>query len=328
MYEFKYTGEEGESTILKTAVWYPTADTPITYRYSNNFSSTICKDASVFQRSTPYPLIVYNHGLYSSNLAFLGLTEYLASHGFIVAAPQYNDSIAPGFVLNSVVNEIESEENTSDPSKKAEAFENLDQLINTSRDAIASYLERFRLRKARFIIDTLIDLNEQSTSRFFNQIDTGNIGMAGHSLGGLTTLGLIGAYRDVNFTDKRIKVALVMSALDPYQDDVGGIKIPVMIMHGDIDIPSSKSLAEKLYQKARSARYYMVLRVANHFTFGNTPCNNHDTIPECQVEDEHIQLINNYATAFFELYLENNPGGKELLENSNLLLATYRRDFR
>ena len=41
MYEFKYTGVEGESTILETGVWYPTADTPITYRYSNNFTSTI-----------------------------------------------------------------------------------------------------------------------------------------------------------------------------------------------------------------------------------------------------------------------------------------------
>ena len=94
------------------------------------------------------------------------------------------------------------------------------------------------MNKARFIIDSILELNNDSASSFYTVIDENNIGMAGHSLGGLTTLGLIGKHSEEEMKDERIKAALVLSApAYPFETSAGTIDIPIMVIHGDLDLP-------------------------------------------------------------------------------------------
>lgn len=327
IYDFDYTGPEGEKEVLTAAVWYPTTVESESFTYNNGFTSSITHNGPVNEEHAPYPLIIFNHGMYSSGIEYLPLTEYLASEGFIVVAPDYDDTMAPDFVTQAALSRIRNQEEVSDPIEVAKALDDFDELLNTTRKAIVSYMEKFRLQKAIFIVDAMLAINEDTSSPFYSLIDGSAIGMAGHSLGGLTTLGLIGAYKEVDINDKRIKAALIMSAPDPFQENIDGVDIPIMIMHGDIDAPSLVPLAESLYEKADAAKFYMVIRFATHVTFSNAPCANHDSISQCQREDEHIRLINSYAVAFFNRYLKHDMEAKEELWNSNTMLAKYNREF-
>jgi len=326
--ELDHTGPEGGNETLTAAVWYPTAQEPHPFTYGNGFESTVARDAIPYRDQAPYPLIVFNHGLYSSKLSCLALTEHLARQGFIVIAPDYLDAAAPDFIEQATARKIQGETELTNPVDTVRALADLQALANAGHEAIVSYIEQFRLRKASFVIDSMLTLNQDRSSAFHGLVDSSAIGMAGHSLGGLTTLGLIGAYDEVSINDDRIRAALIMSAPDPFREGIGHVSIPIMIMHGDIDLPSLVPLAETLYAKAQAARFYMVIRLATHFTFGNAPCQNHDSIPQCQRNDEHVRLINGYATAFFARYLKHDIQAEEELQRSNLMLSRYDRELR
>src|SRR4030095_13726846 len=78
----------------KMAVWYPTAaaEKPFPYTRSNNgFIGSVACDAP--PAACPrVPLVLFSHGLGGCGLQTLFLTEELARHGYVVAAPDHADS--------------------------------------------------------------------------------------------------------------------------------------------------------------------------------------------------------------------------------------------
>jgi predicted dienelactone hydrolase len=85
-----YTEPDGSARTLRLALWWPTDDTSGTPgRYWNNLvpAPNVWEDASV--APGPFPLAVFSHGHqgYAENSSFL--TEHLASHGWVVAAPDH-----------------------------------------------------------------------------------------------------------------------------------------------------------------------------------------------------------------------------------------------
>jgi predicted dienelactone hydrolase len=60
---------------LVTEVWYPAA--------------TAGRDVPADPAGAPYPLVIHSHALLDSRLGERYLTEHLASHGYVVAAPDY-----------------------------------------------------------------------------------------------------------------------------------------------------------------------------------------------------------------------------------------------
>jgi predicted dienelactone hydrolase len=74
---------------LQTFIWYPvdkTKGTPVTG------SKLLWKDAPPDRSGAPYPLIVFSHGWTDTNAEFPRTMEHLASHGYVVAAPQHHDT--------------------------------------------------------------------------------------------------------------------------------------------------------------------------------------------------------------------------------------------
>lgn len=331
IYDFTYTNPEGDKEALTTAVWYPTAAEPSSYTYNNGLTSSVAFEAVPGMENGSYPLIIFNHGAYSSGIQSLAFTERLASEGFIVAAPDFIDTIPPDFVEQIAFARIKGSAGVADPPGVLKAVGDFMETMSADRDAFLSYLETFRLRKASFVIDEMLELNQDSNSPFHNLIDEHAIGMARHSLGGLTTLGVIGAHPNKGMKDDRIKAAILLSQpVYPFEGNIDQIDIPIMIMHGDHDLPAIRPEIQRwvAYGNANPPKFYLVIRQCNHFTFGNTPCEDYDLIPQCQSSVGQVQVIINYSSAFFRRYLKQDLEAEDQLQGSDTMLVTYEREFQ
>ncbi len=84
-------------TALTVEVWYPAdADgvpAPDTYALDGiRFDGTATRDAPIDPRGAPYPVIAFSHGLGGVRFQSFFLTEHLASHGWVVVAPDHPGS--------------------------------------------------------------------------------------------------------------------------------------------------------------------------------------------------------------------------------------------
>ena len=190
--EFQYVREGVQETIT-VAVWYPTLCQTRSHVYNNGFRSQVALDAPPAS-GILFPLIAFYHGGYSTGIQSLCLTEHLASKGFIVAAPDFVDTVPPGFAEPAAFERIRGTQGVKDPVAVLRIVGEFARAMNADREMFYWYMERFRLGKARFVIDVMLQEGERRDSPFYGAIDRDAIGISGHSLGGLTTLGLIGAH--------------------------------------------------------------------------------------------------------------------------------------
>ena len=123
----------------------------------------------------PYPLIVFAHGFGSNVTSYLPLLEKWAGAGFVVAAPLFplTNADAPG-------------------------GPDLSDYVHQPGDM-------------SFVVTQMLHQSSSSSGPLSGLIDPSEVGAAGHSLGGVTTLGLVA---NTCCRDGRIKAAVVMSG-DP-----------------------------------------------------------------------------------------------------------------
>jgi len=324
--ESQYAEADTRET-MTVAVWYPTLSQTRSYVYNNGFRSQVALDAPPASGAA-LPLIAFYHGGYSTGIQSLCLTEHLASRGFIVAAPDFVDTIPPKFVEPAAFERIRGTQGVKDPATVLRIVGEFARTMNADRNKFLWYMKEFRLGKARFVIDMMLQAGERRDSPFYRLIDQKAIGISGHSLGGLTTLGLAGAHLDEESRDVRVRAALALSSgVYPYEDWISRIHIPLMTMHGDHDEPMNPNFPRGLlYERANPPKYYLVLRNATHFTFGNMPCQQYNTISDCQALDQRVRAINSYGSAFFEKYLKNSTEADRQLSRTEPILLLYEKD--
>jgi len=289
---------------LVTLVWYPTGALA---------GEPEVKDAPAAQGDGPYPLIVFAHGF--SSLARLSASygQHLASHGYVVAAPDFPESHlgTPGGPRLGAV---------------------------TNQPADVS-----------FVIDSLIDFSEEEGHLLEGAVDGEAIGVTGHSLGGLTTLLTI--YGDSR--DERVDAALPIAAPGCFLTDetIGDIDVPLLALGGSEDQLVRPSTVRQPYDVANQPRYYVDLIGANHIQFADIDAD--DSIaaaavgsrpPEegadgegeegdggfnsqgCEEDplgvdpvldgERQRELLRTYAIAFFDAYLRDSDDAKSLLQDT------------
>lgn len=144
------------------------------------------------------PLIVYSHGFMGNSTEPSYLAEYLASHGYVIVAADFplTHTAAPG-------------------------GPNVFDVMNQPGDL-------------SFLIDTALAWNEDPHSDFHGRIDPERIGIAGLSLGGMTTT--LAAYHP-RVRDPRVRAAA--SIAGPFElfgrTFFAGSQLPFMMLAGDID---------------------------------------------------------------------------------------------
>lgn len=282
---------------LKVEVWYPAAP---------SVPAPEARDVPVDASGGPYPLIVFAHGLGSFRRQSASYTQHLASHGYVVAAPDFplsNIATPGGARLAAVVNQ------PGDIS---------------------------------FVIESLLARGEP----FADAIDPNAIGVTGHSLGGLTSLltvygpfrdprvraavaisppgcfltpgvvrqtsvplMVVGGSRDLIVNPASIRAAYDQANRPRYFLELAGAD---HVRFADIDIEDAQ-VVSRLPPGGELAAD--AVEVAQHIGGSAAGCANLQPIPDDPPMDpeRQRQLLREFALPFFDAYLKGNAEALRLL---------------
>ncbi|MBU2702322.1 dienelactone hydrolase [Sporomusaceae bacterium BoRhaA] len=255
-------------------------------------------DAPLLGKQSRYPVLIYSPGLGSVGQAGTFSFEYLASRGFIVAAINH-----PGSSFFT-----ERADGSLIPYNKTANYDTPDE-----KKAVTET----RAHELSYALDALMTLNNTPTSVFWRKIDTANIGVFGHSIGGRSAL------RAASL-DKRFKAA---ANLDGSLEDEPAYTFTnqeTAIIETDPDeiiqseIASGDTKPEEVPQiKAVYAKYMENLLNSGHakhylFYYKNTRHMNYTDMPILFPQDNE---------------LGSADGTKVLLSFSNLLEDFFNEAF-
>jgi predicted dienelactone hydrolase len=170
----------------------------------------------------PFPVVVFSHGFGSSPGAYYDLLESWAAAGVVVAAPTFPM--------------------TSEGSALVEAGV-LDQPADVS-----------------FVLTQVLAL-DGGDSELAGRIDATHVAVAGHSLGAMTTLGLL----DACCRDSRVTAALVLSGtLQAFGATETAPGVPTLFVHGTADAVLPVADGEAAYAATPGLRALVELPGGTH----------------------------------------------------------------
>jgi predicted dienelactone hydrolase len=275
------------------------------------------------------PVIVFSHGLASRPEDYSDAIRQLASHGYVVAAPQHpgSDAIWLKEMLRGLHKDI---------------FD-INEFSNRPKDI-------------SFVID---ELERRNAGRFNGKLDLTRVALAGHSFGGYTVLALAGATVDLAYLKEECKrpfgglnVSILLQCqalrlppeqLTNLQDSraaavfaanpvnrslfgrkgLGNIKVPVVMASGSYDpaTPPALEQAASFTWLTVPDKYWLIVQGQAHVNFTKVDPGIKNAIES--VSDITLPsqgLIGNYIKAmalpFFEVYLRKNNTYKPYLRSS------------
>jgi predicted dienelactone hydrolase len=348
--QFATTGAQKQP--LTVRAWYPAlgpaeqTNPTLTYKAPNKFDNQILPGKEITaigkafvnarpQRSAaPYPLVVFSHGYAISPIVFSTLVEHYASHGFIVLAPEHNETF--------------------------------DQSLTGFWKALID-----RPVDVRRTIDFAEQLTKPGAA-LAGMIDMKNIAVVGHSYGGYTALAAAGARFDFaayktrcaalkaddplnffcgpvvpkeadmatraglnsvptglwpSFGDPRVKAVISMAG-DAYLFDQRGLaelKMPIMVMGGTIDEGTPYTWGAKLtYDHVASKNKTLIAFPGAGHMLMVDPCDNLPWVQNFAYRDgfctdaiwgtrRPLNIVTHYTTAFLREILNADPKARATL---------------
>ena len=202
------------------------------------FDSRLARSGLPVSTDGPFPLVVYSHG--SGGLRFVSsfLTEVLASHGFVVIAPDHSGNTA-----------IDAAAGTTVPSAQNE--------VN-------------RLADVRTVIGEALARNAAAGDLLTGAIDPERIGIVGHSFGGFTALAAPVGHRGIP-AEARIRAVVGLAPyLDPLSDaELARLRVPTMVISGTKDrtTPIPRNVERVSKEVPARPLYRIDLENAAHHSF-------------------------------------------------------------
>lgn len=231
-----------------------------------------------------FPVVVFDHGFTGCGTQSTFLTKALARVGYLVLAPNHADARC-GSAHGSGI------------PKPEESF------VKAHDWSDATYQDR--AADVRALLDAAL------ARKSFQDVpvDASRIGLAGHSLGGYTVLGLAGAWP--SWKDARVKAVLALSPYcEPFisKGDLAHLGIPVMYQGGTLDVGITPTVKRfnGAYNASTAPKYYVEFRGAGHLAWT-------DLNPKFQA------VINEYSIAFFDRYLKGSSDALDALTASKRL---------
>jgi predicted dienelactone hydrolase len=225
------------------------------------------------------PVIVFSHGFHGCATQSKFLMRAFAQAGYLVVAPNHHDATCDGssasWLKKSVI-----------PFQEAAQWD--DTSYRDRRDDIAH------------LVDAL-----PADERFRDRADMARLGLAGHSLGGYTVLGLAGAWPSWKL--KGVKAVLALSPYtQPYglHDTLGGLAAPVMYQGGTLDFGITPELHKSMgsYDRSPAPKYYVEFQGAGHFAWTDLRSTFHESVDA-------------YSVAFMDRYVKGTPAAAVLTQS-------------
>jgi len=222
-------------------------------------------------QSGPSPVIVFSHGYHGCNTQTTFLMTALANAGYLVMSPNHKDAICAGGL----------QQRPEQPFQNPAAWN--DGTYAERRDDVVRLIDALR-----------------ADNEWRERINWSAIGLAGHSLGGYTVLGLAGAW-----PSWKLKGVVSVLALSPYCEPflrngkLASIGVPVMFQGGtrDFGITPSVKKSDGCYAATSSPAYFVELSGAGHFAWTD-------------LNTAYQDLINHYTVAFFDKHLRGSTSAK------------------
>jgi predicted dienelactone hydrolase len=187
------------------------------------------------------PLIVFSHASGHHRRGATFLCTHLASHGYVVAALDHSEIVAP---------ELGRREGET---------------VEQRATRVQAVIEA-RVPDARFLLDRLLGPTEGETPA----LDAERIGIVGHSFGGWTALA-------TPETDARIRAVVALAPGGSSRPKPGiipaqlrfawGRDVPTLYLTGENDIYIPLAAVRELYQRTGATKRLIVLRRADHLHF-------------------------------------------------------------
>jgi len=115
-----------------------------------------------------------------------------------------------------------------------------------------------------FVLSEMLRLNAQPTGPYAGRIDPGRVGVAGHSLGAMTTLGV--AFHSCCL-DERFRIGIVLAGRErpfPTGAFFPGIRTPILVVHGDADPLLPMAGARQIFDDALGPKILLTVLGGDH----------------------------------------------------------------
>ncbi|HEY2345844.1 MAG TPA: dienelactone hydrolase family protein [Xanthomonadaceae bacterium] len=287
----------------EVSVWYPATRASASTPHAGAPNRGEHADSPVATCAARWPLVLFSHGLAGCNEQAVFITEEIARHGYVVAAPNHRDAIC-GVVLERKF--------PGRPGSTRPPF------LQPQRWTADAWRER------------MLDLREtlrlvQGDAALGRAIDPTRVALMGHSLGGYTVLGMAGGWPDWSLPGVRAVLAFSPYVL-PYlaQHRLAQLRVPVMYQGGTYDFGITPNVVRPggAYDASAAPKYLVELAGATHMAWTNLPCSDHRLVADCLAAVTNARLVDAYAIAFLDRHLKGEHA--PLLDESGDGLAAYR----
>jgi dienelactone hydrolase len=195
------------------------------------FENDAFRDAPVADGQ--FPLIVFSHGNGGFRMQNIFWAEHLASHGYIVVAPDHTGNAAATVVDNKLI--------IHDSNARDQAA--IDRPIDV-----------------RFLIDAMGKWNKGADSRFNGKLDMEKIGVGGHSFGGMTST--MAADQD-----DRIDAIVPMAAVGREHKNTEVPSLIILATEDDTIGAAGNARVREYYEEATGPKYLVEFVDGGHYSF-------------------------------------------------------------
>jgi dienelactone hydrolase len=219
----------------------------------------------VAARPGVFPLIIFSHYSGGHRRASTFLCTHLSSHGYVVAALDHSEGIAP---------ELARREGETEEQRKARW-----------QAVIAS-----RVPDVRFLLDHVLQSGAWNSEA---RIDPARIGIVGHSFGGWTAL----ATPEI---DQRIRAVVALAPGGNSNPRPGilpvtltfqyGRDVPTLYLVAENDVPLPLTGMYELFERTTSTKQMTILRRADHLHFIDNVEQEHEAYRTMPMPPEVAQM--------------------------------------